>query len=110
MGFKIGKTKAKKYIYTPEDKDELIDILRKRLQKHSNADLNYIDTSKITDMSYLFLTFDPGNIDISGWDVSNVTNMSFMFTQGTFAALLLTMACIRETFSGLSGASGMSRT
>ena len=46
--------------------------------KHKQYDLNFIDTSKITDMSLLFDNVNH-NFDISCWDVSNVTNMEFMF-------------------------------
>ena len=44
------------------------------------ADLNFIDTSKVTNMSKLFVPYEEFNGDISKWDVSNVTNMSYMFS------------------------------
>ena len=46
--------------------------------KHNIYDLNFIDTSKITNMSNLFMNCEY-DIDVSNWDVSNVTNMSAMF-------------------------------
>lgn len=81
--------------------DKAISILGK------NADLNFIDVSKVTNMAGLFENSDfNGNIsrwdvscvvnmaslfkkssfkgDISGWDVSNVTNMSEMFRETCF--------------------------
>ena len=42
------------------------------------VNLNYIDTSRIKNMRYLFLN-SAFNGDISKWDVSNVTNMNGMF-------------------------------
>ena len=82
MGFKIGKTKAKQYIeykYFPKDRVELINIVRERLEKNQNADLNDIDTSEITDMHDLFEYIATGEINLSNWDVSKVTNMYGMF-------------------------------
>ena len=73
------QTKAQTYNYFPETIDELRKILKERLAKDKNADLTDIDTSKITDMSYLFTGLYPSNIDISNWDVSNVENMYCMF-------------------------------
>ena len=67
----------------PKTKEELTKLLNKLVrQRGENANLNDIDTSEITDMSYLFsksLAKKIHNIDISDWDVSNVTDMSLMF-------------------------------
>ena len=46
--------------------------------KHNIYDLNFIDTSKITDMSELFININH-NFDVSSWDVSNVTDMHALF-------------------------------
>ena len=40
-----------------------------------NCNLNWIDTSEVTDMHDLFLETE-FNGDVSNWDVSNVTNMN----------------------------------
>ena len=65
--------------YFPKTKEELKDIINKRIEKEGNeVDLNDIDVSKITDMSSLFERTD-FNGNISTWDVSNVTDMSYMF-------------------------------
>jgi len=81
-----SKSKISQYKYHPKDKKELLDLLTKLLKERGeNADLNDIDTSKITDMSFLF-TFDRRsfNGNISQWDVSNVTDMRWMFTDSSF--------------------------
>ena len=86
-----SKSKISKYTYHPEDKDELQDLIKQLIKERGEeADLNDIDTSKITDMSYLFSDTIYGyglynfNGDISGWDVSNVTTMKMMFCLSKF--------------------------
>ena len=75
----IKKSKAIDYNYFPQTKQELQDIILKRIEQEGNeVDLNDIDVSKITDMSNLFANSD-FNGNISKWDVSNVTNMNYMF-------------------------------
>ena len=54
--------------------EELIDYAF----KHNIYDLNFIDTSEITDMYGLFSNVNH-NFDVSSWDVSNVTNMRYTF-------------------------------
>ena len=71
--------KKSKYNYFPQSKKKLQDIIDKRIeQKGNNVDLNDIDVSNITDMSYLFYGTD-FNGDVSNWDVSNVKDMHCMF-------------------------------
>lgn len=83
-------TEAKKKKYFPTDKKELLDLVNKRINNavkkhHYDINLNDIDTSKITDMAYLFATKeDIQKLDISEWDVSNVTDMTCMFMGSEF--------------------------
>ena len=75
----IKKNKAVNYKYFPETKKELKDIIKQRIKQEGiEVNLNDIDVSHITDMSYLFQFLD-FNGDISKWNVSNVTDMSCMF-------------------------------
>ena len=61
----------------PKTKDELKEIIKDTFE-HKQYDLNFIDTSEITDMSKLFANCKY-DFDVSKWDVSNVTNMFNMF-------------------------------
>ena len=76
--------KISEYHYHPKTRDELKELTKKLIQERGyKADLNDIDTSEITDMSYLFYEskFDG---DISLWDVSNVTDMPELFWGSNF--------------------------
>lgn len=64
----------------PTNKEQLRSIISDELKHQgSDADLNFIDTSLVTDMSSLFIDLKPGNIKIDEWDTSNVTNMRQLF-------------------------------
>lgn len=64
----------------PTTRDKLRKIIETELERQGpDADLNFIDTSLITDMSYLFSGWRIKNIKIDGWNVSNVEDMSYMF-------------------------------
>ena len=68
----------------PTTKKELLQIIDEHIEKEgTTCNLNDIDVSEITDMSYLF-SYSAFNGDISMWDVSHVTNMSFMFDDSNF--------------------------
>ena len=62
----------------PENKDELMKIIKFYSKKYSKHSLNWLNVSGITDMSHLFEE-TRYNGDISKWDTSNVTNMRCMF-------------------------------
>ena len=92
---KIFSLLSRRRTIKPKDKEDLIDIIKKeifRIQGTPNnpnwyADLNHIDTSEITDMSYLFSRkygLNWFNGDISRWDTSNVKNMTGMFFASHF--------------------------
>ena len=68
------------YDYYPETKEELSKNIQELLN-NDKRNFNCIDTSKITDMSYLFNNeiFNKLEFDVSEWNVSNVTNMERMF-------------------------------
>ena len=78
-GLKLGSSKIKLYKEFPKDLDELREILKERLEKDKNADLNDIDISKISNMGATFMYLDPHNIKIDLWDVSHVVDMTSMF-------------------------------
>lgn len=64
----------------PKSKKELKQIIKETVEREgNNADLNFIDTSLITDMSLLFKNMSGFNGKIDKWDTSNVTDMTLMF-------------------------------
>src|SRR5574344_1285913 len=68
----------------PKTKDELKTLIDETIEDQGYAcDLNFIDTSLIKDMDFMF-SYSKFNGDISSWDVSNVTDMSFMFSHSEF--------------------------
>ena len=84
QNFLVNKHTSKVYNYHPQTSNELKRLIDKLIKERGNeANLNDIDTSAITDMSYMFYhsTF---NGDISNWDVSNVEDMCMMFAYSKF--------------------------
>lgn len=49
----------------------------------TTLDLSAMNTSKVTDMSYMFAECKVPYLDLSGFDASNVSNMSYMFDHCT---------------------------
>ena len=83
---KIGKniSSFSTYSYKPESKEELDKIINSKIEKEGlNCNLNDIDTSLITDMSWLFYESD-FNGNISNWNTSKVTSMREMFAYSKF--------------------------
>lgn len=65
-------------------KEELIDLIKKEMQLHgNNVDLNYLDISNVTDLSYLFYNSE-FNGNISNWNVLHVKEMEYMFSNSKF--------------------------
>ena len=59
-------------------------LVKEGIEKYGpTGDFNYIDTSAVTDMSFLFFNID-FNGDISLWDTHNVMSMYCMFYKSSF--------------------------
>lgn len=68
----------------PTSKEELQEIIEKTIEEQGlECDLNFINTSLITDMSELF-SGSQFNGDISNWNVSKVKDMIGMFCNSQF--------------------------
>lgn len=75
-------SKTRSAIQRPSSKAELRFMIEQELKRQGrDVDLNFIDTSEITDMSFLFCNpyISVRNIKIDQWNTKNVTNMSCMF-------------------------------
>ena len=71
-------------VYDVEDLIKIINFyVTSNEKKYCNKSLNWLNVSKITNMSRLFY-YSEYNGDISNWDVSNVTDMSYMFYKSKF--------------------------
>jgi surface protein len=89
--FLIGGNARVKSMMTTKKRKTLIasnqtlgDIIQSEINQHGlRADLNHIDVSHVTDMTWLFEGSD-FNGDISKWDVGSVTNMNGMFEDSDF--------------------------
>ncbi|MGI9256227.1 MAG: fibronectin type III domain-containing protein [Salinispira sp.] len=65
---------------SPQDRSELIAQVTAGIGDWGDtADLNYIITTAVTDMSYMFYNAKAFNGDVSGWDTGAVTSMYWMF-------------------------------
>ncbi|MBC1908170.1 BspA family leucine-rich repeat surface protein [Listeria innocua] len=53
----------------------------------TSLDLSNLDTSNVTDMSYMFDKSDSTSLDLSSFDTSSVTNMAFMFYSSAAASI-----------------------
>lgn len=74
-------SQTKSAVIRPTSKEQLQSIIEQELERQGpDADLNFIDTSEITDMSYLFVNYNTiRNIKIDQWNTSNVRDMNCMF-------------------------------
>ena len=72
------------YSYFPDDGDELKTLVKQLIKaRGTEADLNDIDVSNVTDMDSMFKDSDFDG-DISKWDVSNVEIMDYTFCGAAF--------------------------
>ncbi len=71
---KVKTVYCKQGTVFPEDCSEMFQYFRA-----TDFDLHDADTSKVTDMNYMFNCSCAELITLTGWDTSKVTNMNYMF-------------------------------
>ena len=88
---KDDKGNVRQLTVSPKNIAELRKIIRDEIDKYGvHCDLNFIDISKITDLSHLFSRTDSiyktyeFDGDISKWDVGHVDTFDYMFFESDF--------------------------
>ena len=74
-------------IYLPEDCSNMFSNLgiSSNVEDAGKFDfLNYVDSSRVTNMQGMFRAYGWKTLDLSNLDTSNVTDMSYMFTTSTY--------------------------
>lgn len=74
---------SKNSVYAPKDCSKLFN----NLQKLKEFDLSNLNTSNVTDMSYMFASVHAKEGNLSNFDTSKVTNISHMFYSSSFTSL-----------------------
>ncbi len=94
MDFTFGKTSANTINILDFDTSNVKGYGMTQLFNSSNVKkiygLEYFDTSKVTNMYYMFAHTSIDNLNISNFDTSNVQNMSWMFRATNYKSLDLT--------------------
>ena len=74
-------------VYAPRDSSYLFSKVTTNESSNFNPvyiDVSKIDTSRVTDMSYMFYEVSNlSSLDVINWDTSKVTNMNYMFTKAS---------------------------
>jgi len=69
-------------VILPKDSSYLFSFGGEQLEKIEGA--QFLDTSNVTNMSFMFANSHLTTLDASNWDTSNVTDMSYMFNYNVY--------------------------